>query len=329
MSGHGVWPLLEGIQDPQLKRLAQNLPDTVLRSRANSTTKKYLGAFRRRKDCASKHNLDVFPIQGTQLSLYLQHVAESTGLKSAAEEIVNAVTWLHSLAGLSSPAECPFVTSVLDGLRRMLAKPTIKKDPINIEILTAMVEDTRKSESLSNVRLTAACLLAFAGFLRFDELSKLRPVDLKIDDQKMTVVIRSSKTDQLWKGSELVIARTGTTTCPVQMLERYISMGQISKEDTRPLFRPITKSKKGRASGNLTYSRMRELLRDKLRQLGYPPDRFSVHSLRAGGATAAANAGVSDCLFKRHGRWRSEGAKDGYVEDSLLKRLEVTQHLGL
>ena len=45
-----------------------------------------------------------------------------------------------------------------------------------------MVEDTKKSESLSNVRLTAACLLAFAGFLQFDELSKLHPVDLKIND---------------------------------------------------------------------------------------------------------------------------------------------------
>ncbi|KAL5497418.1 hypothetical protein EMCRGX_G013885 [Ephydatia muelleri] len=42
-----------------------------------------------------------------------------------------------------------------------------------------------------------------------------------------------------------------------------------------------------------------------------------MHSLRAGGATAAANAGVPDRLFKRHGRWKSESAKDGYVKDSV------------
>ena len=35
-----------------------------------------------------------------------------------------------------------------------------------------------------------------------------------------------------------------------------------------------------------------------------------MHSLRAGGATAAANAGVPDRLFKRHGRWKSESAKE-------------------
>ena len=64
----------------------------------------------------------MFPIQSTQLSLYRQHIAETTGLKSAAEEIVNAVTWLHNLAELSSHADCPFVTSLLNALHRILAK---------------------------------------------------------------------------------------------------------------------------------------------------------------------------------------------------------------
>ena len=63
--------------------------------------------------------------------------------------------------------------------------------------------------------------------------------------------------------------------------------------------------------------------------LGYDPDEFGLHSLRAGGATAAANNGVPDRLFKRHGRWKSDGAKDGYVEDSADRRLEVTKQIGL
>ena len=50
---------------------------------------------------------------------------------------------------------------------------------------------------------------------------------------------------------------------------------------------------------------------------------IGTHSLRSGGATAAANAGVPDGLFKRHGRWASESAKDGYVQDSLSSRLTV------
>ena len=57
--------------------------------------------------------------------------------------------------------------------------------------------------------------------------------------------------------------------------------------------------------------------------------RYGLHGLRAGGASAAANHGVPDRLYKRHGRWRSENAKDGYVRDELNERLKVSQSLGL
>ena len=94
------------------------------------------------------------------------------------------------------------------------------------------------------------------------------------------------------------------------------------------MFRSIVggKSKKLRNTGGISYSNMRELLKKKLEQLGFPAADFSLHSLRAGGATAAAAAGVPDRVFKKHGRWKSE---DGYVEDSFHERLSVTKNLGL
>ena len=51
----------------------------------------------------------------------------------------------------------------------------------------------------------------------------------------------------------------------------------------------------------------------KLRELDYGPDKFGLHSLRAGGATAVVNNGAPDCLFKRHGHWKSDSAKHGYI----------------
>ena len=45
--------------------------------------------------------------------------------------------------------------------------------------------------------------------------------------------------------------------------------------------------------------------------------------------TAATNAGVPDRLFKRHGRWASESAKGGYVQDSFSSRLSVSKALGI
>ena len=71
-------------------------------------------------------------------------------------------------------------------------------------------------------------------------------------------------------------------------------------------------------SGKFSCTRMSELLKQKLDELGYPSVEFSPHSLRAGGATAA---GVPDRIFNRYGRWKSKNVKDGYVKDSLEKRL--------
>ena len=68
---------------------------------------------------------------------------------------------------------------------------------------------------------------------------------------------------------------------------------------------------------------------DALGNLGHDKTKFGLHSLRSGGATEAANRNVPDRLFKAHGRWRSENAKDGYVKDSLLSKLSVTKKLGL
>ena len=50
-----------------------------------------------------------------------------------------------------------------------------------------------------------------------------------------------------------------------------------------------------------------------------------MHSLRAGGAIAEANAGVEDRLLKQHGRRKSESVKDGYVKDSVEWHLEVSK----
>ena len=193
VSSHGMWPLLEEIQDPELKGLAdklpEKLPETVLKSRADSITKKYLGAFRRWKQWALNHGAKSFPLDGKYLALYLQYIGETSGSKSAVEEAVHAIAWIHSAAGVHSPTSSPFITITLEGLCRSLARPVTKKAPFNIEMLAAMVDDTRKNETLSNVRPTTVCLLAFAGFLRFDEISKLCLIDLTIDENKLIIKI--------------------------------------------------------------------------------------------------------------------------------------------
>ena len=240
-----------------------------------------------------------------------------------------ALNWVHSLAGLDSPATNPLVQATLQGLKRMLAHPIQKNSPITSEMLQEISMDAINHPTLANLWLAAPCLLAYSGVLRFDELIHVRMSDVIISPKMMKVKIPRSKTDQ---GDEILIARSYTPRCPVAMLERYMEKGQIQSEDKEFLFRGITKTKFGEKlwpAGSLSYTTMRELFKKKLNELGHASGEFGLHSLRAGGATAAAKAGVPDRLFKCHGRWKSETAKDGYVEDSVENRLAVSRNIGL
>ena len=94
-------------------------------------------------------------------------------VKSAVETAVNAIIWVHELAGYSSISNIPIVTATLKSLQCSLAKPVSRKEPITPDMLRAIVESMSQSPSLSEVRLTLVALVAFAAFLRYDELAKL------------------------------------------------------------------------------------------------------------------------------------------------------------
>ena len=135
---------------------------------------------------------------------------------------------------LSSTSD-PVVCNTMEGLRRIVAKPVQKK--------TLFSRDApghcKKDNSLANIWLATVCLLAFAGFLRYDEVANIRPCVLQINPTCVTIRIPKSKTDQLRQGNDVVITRTESDTCPVAMLEEYISRGCIYFSSQLYFFRPI------------------------------------------------------------------------------------------
>ena len=163
-------------------------------------------------------------------------------------------------------------------------------------------------------------------------MASLRECGVVFYDEHVEIFVESSKTDQFREGAWVPIARTNSDICPVAMLQRYFRLADIRSDADKLLFRGLSSIKQGyrlRPSGGLSYTRVWELVLEKLKDLGLDPKQFDLHSLRSGGASAAANAGVPDRWFKRHGRWLSENAKDGYVKDKLEDRFSVTRSLGL
>ena len=105
---------------------------------------------------------------------------------------MNAASWVSQIAGYESINESSIMKTVLSGLKRQLAKPHCRKEPITPEILLQMASSVNNPPSLSDSRLLSICLLAFSGFMRFNEIVKLHYCDVCFNGDHMSVTVKSS-----------------------------------------------------------------------------------------------------------------------------------------
>ena len=235
---------------------------------------------------------------------------------------------------MAVPCKSDLVKTIREGSIRSAGRCVVKKEPITPEILRQLVNVYGfHNTDLKNIRVVCMCLLCYAGFLRFAELANLRRHHVFIYDNHVKLFLESSETDVYREGRDVLISKTNTPTCPVNMLLRYFYLAEIPADSTNYIFRPLCFCKSVNSykhrSGKLVYTTARKILLSALETLGLNKKYFGLHSLRSGGATAAAAAKVEDRLFKKHGRWRTDKAKDGYVKENISERLPVTQNIGL
>lgn len=327
----GQWSELDNYSD-DLSLLKKCLPELCMSARADSTNKKYRYAFNAFCKWSNLHNICPLPASKMSVSLYLAHITQSAKSGSKLNEVTFAISWAHRLAGLPDPCKSDLVNLVNEGAQRKIGHLVKKKEPITRDMLKQMV-DTFKN-GLKDIRITCMCLLCYSGFLRFSELVNLRRIDIQFCSSHVKLFLYKSKTDVYREGRDVIISRTFSETCPVNMLEKYLKLASIEDGSTEYIFRSLKYCKSTnmyalRKSGQLSYTRAREILLESLEILGLDRTKFGLHSLRSGGASAAAAAGVTDRLFKKHGRWKSDTAKDGYVKESLSERLSVSRNLGI
>lgn len=145
----------------------------------------------------------------------------------------------------------------------------------------------------------------------------------------MNIFIVKSKTVCYRNGKNVVISKLDSLQCPLNILRCYLEEVNIEMNTDMYIFRALTYIKKvnkfvlRKKHVKLSYTRTREILKESLGSIGLKAVDFGLHSFQSGGATAAYSCGVSDRLFKIHGRWKSEQAKDGYVLEDIQKRLPV------
>jgi hypothetical protein len=103
------------------------------------------------------------------------------------------------------------------------------------------------------------------------------------------------KTDQERRGREIAMSRSNGTMCPVTALQCWIEASGIVEG---PLFRPIDRAGTV-APGALSGEAVGIILKRRLKQNGWNPEKYSGQSLRAGFVSEAVNAGTPTWKIRR------------------------------
>ena len=275
------------------------------------------------------------PAKAGYIALYLISLLQGGKSFHVVKGAAYGIKWKHAMEGYSDPTNV-VCAHIVEAAKRV-AKPKRKaKEPFTVEHLGKMYENIGLDKSsLLHMRNFTLLLLSFAGFLRFDEAVNLKRGDVTFFKTHMSIFLEGSKTDVYRDGHTVLVSKVVSNICPVTILRAYFRRAGLSDKPDEFIFRGTTWVKtKGvhilrTKNAHISYSTARTGCLDLVRKIGLDPKKFGLHSARSGGATSVANRGVPDRLFKRHGRWKSDRAKDGYIKDSLSRLLSVTRSLGL
>lgn len=259
--------------------------------------------------CAAR-NRTALPGSVETVCFYLADLAERMRLSTIVRRM-SAISQAHQMAGMPSPAGDIAVRTVLAGIRRVKGSAPNGKLPILTEDLRRMLAVL--PDSRAGVRDRALLLTGFAGAFRRSELVGLNVADLGFTPEGLVIELRRSKTDQEGQGRRVGIPPgRGRGTCPVEALRAWLQQIPASG----PLFRSVNRH--GQLGGRLSDRGVALIVQRSAGSAGIDPKLVAGHSLRAGLATAAAAAGVSERAIMAQTGHRSFAMVRRYIREGSL-----------
>jgi integrase len=217
-----------------------------------------------------------------------------------------AIGLAHRELGYASPSYFEVVKGTLRGIKRAKPYKVRQKRPLVAEQVIAA---TKGLNGVAGARDRAILMIGFAGAFRQSELVGLNVEDCGMRDGCLVIALRSSKTDQLSEGREVVIPRGRGRKCPVKALLEWLKISRIS---AGPIFRRVDRSGVvlgGRVGAGI----VSRIVKEGANSIGLDPRGFGGHSLRAGYVTTAAARGVPIWAIKRQTGHSSETMIETYI----------------
>ncbi len=294
------------------------------RSKADHTWKAYQADLRDFRSWCDSHGLASLPAKPETVAAYLTVLAQHCKVATIQRRL-SAISQRHAAAGVESPTRSAIVRLTMQGIRRTHAPlQTVRKvRPAVTSIIYKLVDPL--NTSLIDQRDRALILLGFAGAFRRSELAQVRLSDITETEDGLRVVLRQSKTDQEGEGFVKGIPYGHEhKTCPVRAWNTWKEVAGITDGMA---FRSITRH--GKLGTSLSDRAVAEVIKRRAKAAGLDYQDYSGHSLRAGLATAAAQAGVSERVIAKQTGHKSLPVLRGYIREGSLFTENAAAKVGL
>lgn len=250
------------------------------------------------------HGKDPLPCTQETLAAFVSSLAEARLTPASIHRAMSAVKAAHRITGQPIPDP----TAATSALRRYQREGAPRPTPA-----PAMTVDDLRSilracpDGPAGIRDRSLLTLCWAMMARRSELIGLNVEDVHFDPRGVEIAVTSRRAPDD-DGVVRVTPGKSADTCPVTLLRAWMhELGDL----TGPLFRPVDRHGNiGGSSGfagrrnnpRLTGQSLVVIIAKASARAGITTP-YTAHSLRAGGATAAYQAGADPYSIARHGGW--------------------------
>ena len=251
------------------------------------------------------------PASAETVAGYLAVHADQLSVATLVRRIAS-ISKAHEAGALLNPTRSELVRATMRGIKRTRSCAQREARPLLRDDLLLALD--AMGIGLKAMRDRALLLIGFAGGLRRSELVGLDIGDVEHVRQGVVLHLRRSKTDQEGRGQKIGIPHGRTRWCPVSAFDAWVTASGITEG---AVFRPVDRHghiKDARLSGEA----IALVVRERVAAAGLEPAQYSGHSLRAGLATSAAQAGVPTWRIRAQTRHASEAVLARYIREGKL-----------
>lgn len=160
--------------------------------------------------------------------------------------------------------------------------------------------------------------MGISGALRRDELVKMSIEDIQDENTVLIVTVPDTKTDK-----KRVL--TVTNIDFIRIYHKYTALRPKHINERRIFLRYVNGKCTAQVVGVHTIGKIPSMIAKYLRLPNF--ERYTGHCFRRSSATLLANTGADMSILKRHGGWKSMTVAEGYVEDSIENKKQISNSI--